>query len=92
MSAVRVLSVASVVLVLSAVSAVHVLSVASSAVSSIAEASRTTISMIRWLSVSLRISMIRWIIWIKGYTLRPTLGTHPGSPEGREGEIPLSNI
>lgn len=83
MSAVRVLSVASVVLVLSAVSAVHVLSVASSAVSSIAEASRTTISMIRWLSVSLRISMIRWIIWIKGYTLE----THPGPPEGREGEI-----
>lgn len=73
----------SVVLVLSAVSAVHVLSVASSVVSSIAEASRTTISMIRWLSVSLRISMIRWIIWIKGYTL----GTHPGPPEGREGEI-----
>ena len=81
MSAVRALSVASVVLVLSAVSAVLVLSVASSVVSSIAEASRTTISMIRWLSVSLRISMIRWIIWIK----TPTLAL----PQGGKERLPL---
>ena len=44
------------------------------------------ISMIRWLSVSLRISMIRWIIWIKETRNPRNPETHPGPPKGREGD------